>query len=687
MIFQVTKKKKLLAPEDVALEVSLFQSADTANRKDRIRAQRNYILYAPTDDWETWDSTSAEVLRSEGRTPNYYNFLQMYVEGNAGNFVLNKVDPEFVDRGDDNKQVQDALYALKGSFYSDKEHFDYSANHLSAVVNGCIAIGCEEVKIIRTINEPRGRIAFKSLPSISVIFDPNNLTDNIAGGSRDAWKRFYLTPRQMVDYFEDCTDDVRMRLRALAKDRPEYESRGTEFPIEKYWGGQYEVVEHYHIEKEYRHIAFDSRNMVRLPDSPHEFGSEDDWNFKDNWAKAQGFLLDPNAIQEIKVPSEALWVTTFCPDLGITFENRKDERQIIDRDGKAKLPFFTWSYITKNGKWTSLVDLGKNLQNDINLREQHKSKMFTKTPIGGKTYAHPMAFGDNDQKKQEFIRDFTDPSIPAFFDQDAPPNLRLIWNESGSQLNPAIMMDENQKMSMMDRILRLPLAMQGVSKSGGSGVLFGRQVIEGNIMQKVPSTTLEQYQNEKYTAWLSLAINLYAGKNRQEKEYNYNREFFQGKNKIVLNEFVGIDENGNDIVNNDLSVLTNVDVIISQSKDNDYMKQAKREVDIAYLQAMMPSPTNAGFRAIAEADLALNMDGLTPEQERDVLEMSKLVVEISKKSLMVQNMALDQQLNPQPMPQPGVPGMPSMPQPQGGGAPVQSNDPRVNDPRAELLKA
>ncbi|MCG7853710.1 MAG: hypothetical protein MIO92_14420, partial [Methanosarcinaceae archaeon] len=434
------------------------------------------------------------------------------------------------------------------------------------------------------------------------------------------------------------------------------------------WGGQYEVIEHYHIEVENAYVAYDRENSIRLPSTPYEFGSPEDWFGKNAWAESMGYKLNPSSIKEIIIPTETLWITTFCPDLGIVFENRKDERQIYDFEGKIKLPFHTWSYITKNGKCTSLVDLGKNMQNDINLREYHKTKMFTKTPIGGKTYIHPMAYGDDDRKFQDIVRDFTDSSIPVKLDADSPPNTRLIWTEAGSQINPAIFADEQSKMSMMDRILRLPLAMQGVGKSGTSGVLFGRQVIEGNMMQKVPSSTLEAYEHDKYESWSNLALKLYGGETQEEIEYNYNRSFTNTdtKERVVANEFVGIDENGEDIVVNKISNLKNVQVIISQSKDNDYMKQAKREVDIAYLTAMPESQTNAGYRAIVTADLAKNIDGITPQQKDDINEIEALAITMAKKQLVFQNAQLDVQImqmgnavqqmqNPQVPPAPGAP--------------------------------
>jgi len=298
---------------------------------------------------------------------------------------------------------------------------------------------------------------------------------------------------------------------------------------------------------------------------------------------------------------------------------------------------------------------------DINKREQQKSKILEQTPIGDKTVIHDLAFDGDDGKYQEMLRDFTDSSKPIRLSENAPLGTNLIDKIQGSQINPAIMQDESSKMSMMDRILRLPPAMQGLQgKSGVSGVLFGRQVIEGNVMQKVPSTTLEQYQNYKFEAWLGLAIKLYGGESQDEKEYNYNRRFRKADgSSVVANEFVGIDQNGQDIVVNDISQLKRVNVVISKSKDNDYAKQGKRETDVALLQAMVPSQTNSGIRAIVEADLAKNIDGMTTEQKELTDKMSELTVELAMKSLVLQNAQVDQQIQqlgqPQDTPPEGVP--------------------------------
>ena len=257
-----------------------------------------------------------------------------------------------------------------------------------------------------------------------------------------------------------------------------------------------------------------------------------------------------------------------------------------------------------------------------------------------------MAVGEDPNRIEEVVENFTDPSKPFILDKDAPPGMRLVETWNGPQLNPVLFQDEGMKINIMDKILRLPPAMQGQpGKSGETGVLFSRKVIEGSIMQTAPNEFLRDYQLQKFDAWVQLAIKIYGGSTEDERIANYNRVFMldDGK-KFIANAFVGVDESGNDIVVNDISKLKRVQVMVVEGKDNAYLKQAKRELDIAFLQAMPPTPTNAGFRAIAEADLVKNMDGITEDQKKQIEEMAELSISLAKMQLLAQVQQLQLQI-------------------------------------------
>lgn len=629
--------------------IQRYNDAKSNDYYDRKRGLENLSLYAPTSDWEVWSTHQAENLKNLDLPPNHYNFMQLYVEGSAGNFLINKIDPKFIDRSDDSIDNTETLDYLKRIYYSDKNFMKYNKSHREAIINGGIYRGIEEIKIVRTVDEPMGRISFESLAPTQVLFDPYNTTDNIARGSSECWKRFYLSPKQMAWLFPQMEPDIRRALLVLQQPNESYglNNMSNNYPEADVWGTRYEVIEYYYKKQTNKKIAIDKSTGTILPETDYEFGTENDFFAKLSWANEQGIDLQPENIATITTPTEELNVSIFCPSLALQIDDRPDERQLFDSNGEIMLPFFTWSFITKGGKSFGIVDLGKTMQTDLNKREAAKTKIITKTPINGKPWVHPLAYGEDENNKQKFINEYNDPTKPFVFDADAPPGLNLFGISQPSQLNPVIMQDETFKMVMMDKTLRLPPAMQGqMGKSAESGILHTRKVIEGNIMQKVPSETLEDYQNEKFRAWLQLAIKIYGGRNKEERMANLNRVFHTKDNeKFTVNKLVGFDQLNEPIVENDLSKLRNIDVIISANKDNDYMKQQRREVDIAFLQAMQPSPTNMGYRAIVEADLARNIDGIDEETLNQIEEMSKLSAELAKKQMMAKSIELDVQIN------------------------------------------
>jgi len=630
---------------DIQELIFIYNDIKSKHRSDTERAKENFLLYAPTGSYQAWNSSVLGMFAEEDRDPAHYNFMQMYVDGNAGNLFMNKVDPNFVDAGDDDVDTSDALEALKNAWYSDKALFRYDTQFLISVINGCIYQGVEEIKIVRTPDYPLGRIKFEAISPLMMLFDPDVVSDDIARASKRAWKRFYLTPKDIQAFFPDKAKLVEY---VVTQNLMSGDGRDAPtVPQSEIWGRKYEVVEYYHIVKEKGYIAYDIGNGVQLPNFDDvEFGSEGDFYKKLDWAVSQGFELHPQNIKEVEHPKEVLYVTTFVPALGIVLQHKKDERQISNHEGGVRLPFFAWSYIRKHGKPIGLIDIGKDMQKDLNKREVTKSKFIEKTPIGGKVFIHPMAVGEDPNRIEEVVENFTDPSKPFILDKDAPPGMRLVETWNGPQLNPVLFQDEGMKINIMDKILRLPPAMQGQpGKSGETGVLFSRKVIEGSIMQTAPNEFLRDYQLQKFDAWVQLAIKIYGGSTEDERIANYNRVFMldDGK-KFIANAFVGVDESGNDIVVNDISKLKRVQVMVVEGKDNAYLKQAKRELDIAFLQAMPPTPTNAGFRAIAEADLVKNMDGITEDQKKQIEEMAELSISLAKMQLLAQVQQLQLQI-------------------------------------------
>jgi hypothetical protein len=587
--------KKLL-PDEYSIRLNAYKSAKLSDKHDRDRGIRNMRAYLSLD-FDQWPDDVSEILRKEGQAPKTYNIIQKHVNGLAGNYIANWFDPKFVDREDDGKNITSTIYKVNRIYYADKDAFNYKSSAMRCIENGLIYRGVEELNIYRCPDEPRGRIRFENIRPDSIIFDPNNLTDNISRNSQECWKECWLTAGEAIQIFPHAKGEILQKLKEIAlKDASEGEKYDdttvahfiTEQPK---LGNKMRFIEHYHLEQERQPVCIDCLTGTVLPETEYELGSEEDFMQKQIWAAQKGITLDPEAMTVADKMIPVLYVTTFCEDLNAIVENRKDERQL-----NGHLPFYCWSYRMKYGKSCGAVDFVFDAQFDINAREAAKTKALTQTPINGKMWYHPEAFGGDDKKIEHFIETVNDSSIPIELDGDAPPNSygSLFGMMPGNQINSSVMADEPFKISLLDSIVNLPPAMQGFTeRSGESALLLGRKVIEGSVAHRLTSETILQHEKDKAVDWFIMATKIYGGRNEEEKLLNRGREFHSGGGeRIEINTVIGTDENGAEIVENDISELKRVDVIVSQAKENDYQKQAKLEVDAMILKTIPPTPTN-----------------------------------------------------------------------------------------------
>jgi hypothetical protein len=385
-----------------------------------------------------------------------------------------------------------------------------------------------------------------------------------------------------------------------------------------------------------------------------------------------GYQLQPEDITSTQRRYPVMYKCIFCPALGLVVDDRPDERQLVTEDGDCNLPFYLWSFIMKNGKMIGLVDIGLEAQRDINKRNNHITKIITESPIAGKMVIHPMAYGDNIQARDDMVDNASDVAKPMILDSEAPVGLtdRLVHIMPGTQVPNSLFAEENTKLDWLNRMLRLPMVLQGQSQHANqSGVLFGRQVIEANIMQMVPATSVRQHEHYKAQDWLRLGIQKYGGNTPMEREANYNRTFYsKTREPITANAITGVDENGSLMVENDLTKLQRADVIVSEAKENDYMKQAKREVDIAALQAMAPSETNFLARTCFEIDLMLGIETGDELQRQRLEEAAAISYDLARKTMQVKISQVDAALAPQQMPPQQPAGQPQVPQQTAGNS-------------------
>lgn len=685
----ITSNLKKLTPEDLAIETQDWKNARIADNTHRRRGIRNMMAYVGLDEGQ-WTRTMRANLKRDGRDPKTYNFIQMISRGHIGNQLMNAVDPKLLDREGDGVDTQEALDGMQKAYYANKEQYDYKASGISCFENGLAYRGVEELVIDRPSSNPRKwGIKFESLRPDLVILDPANLTDDISRKAKEAWKMSMLTPEQMLRHFDSKSDDI---LRAMVS---EDELRSRQFEelsldmfddIEgrKKMGNKHLCVEHLHLKEEKCVIEMAinplTGEFLEIPKTDCKLDSPEDIAQKQQWAVNQGFMLsDLGGIESVLLGDHGLprvkpirkvdykpilWLTTFCPDLGILLENRRDERQL---DGH--LPLYAWSFIQKWGISIGLADLLFDPQDDLNKREMAKSKVITQSLLNSKMWMSEDIIPDGSDKTLEEYTDQANDVSKPFITPSGMKGDSLFGVVSGGQVNQAIFQDIGEKADFLNRIGSLPPAMQGFAgNSAESGVAVGRRVIEGSIMNRLPMETWLQHENYKATDWFLMARKLYSGK------HNVNRTFQGGDAEPVeLNKIVGYYPDNSPILKNDVSKITRPEVLVLQSKENDYLKQAQREMDVAALQAIPPSPQSDPIRAAFECSLASRMDHTDDEEKEQVLkackkriDLANIQADVAIKAAELSLKNITAELNAAPAP-PGGPG--PTPMPPGGPPP------------------
>lgn len=690
---------KKLMPEETAFRIEQWKNAREARKQDRARFIRNkrVTIGIGFDQWRDIDAAS---LLEEGREPRQYNLITKYVHGISGNYILNSYDPKFIDREADNRDTFPALSRIGKIYLSDKSKYSYTASRNQCIFYGVQGGGVEEIRIYRDNKEPRGRIYYDPVRFDLIDFDPSNITDRISRKSKEAWKTHYLSFADMYRNYPWAEKDIRRALRKLKDGDSEVPDQYQETTIGMFEqdiasiGIKWRVIEHFHMEQEKVEITRDKQTGIELPDTGYDYGTAEDFMAKQVWAAEKGILLMPDNIQIVESYKPVLYVTTFCPDHGLLLENRKDERQF------GHLPFYVWAYGMHDGKCIGIPDIAYNAQDDINKRESAKTKIIAASPSTMKPFIHPLAYGTDIQKKENYLDNANDPSTPFEYDADCPPEFagKLIGFFQAGQIPTSILHDEQFKVTMLDDLANFNPVLQGrTERSGESGLHYGRKVMESLINHRYQLETLVQHEKDKAEDWFDLAIQHYGGRDEFEEIMNYNREFNggNGTEAITANDFLGTDMNGQPIVINKIKDLKNTDIIITQSKENDFQKQAKLETSAEIMRATVPTETNGIVLAAQNREFTSAVTYSDEEQKAVSMEAAELYYQIEKTraqtilagaqaelmGIQQQQMAAQQAMQGGG----GMGGAPAAPQmPGGGGAPPDMPQPQEGLPQERM---
>lgn len=615
----------------------IFRRMREADQVNRIRGIRNALAVANIEG-SAFSNSEIDQLNRNGQSVDGYSLLSKYLRGVAGVYLSNWYDPKF-SASSESKIPIDTMRMLEEVYVSDKDVNDYKSSSSQCIWDGLTYRGVEEIFIKRPVlSDPRTwSIGFRPIRAESIIFDPGNTHDRISRKSQRCVKFSYYSQQELEQIYPDKKTEIRDAEWKRIEENDFQDSRGIRDavldPEKRSRNNRFQCVEYYHIENEYTKTRIHTKTYTPIPDFGTKWGTEEDRVALIAWGAMNGVSVDENDIHTVEDVDPVLYVDVWIPELNVVLDSGKDERQL-----GGHLPFYAWSYFETMGTSIGLVDQLWGCARDFDAREKSKTKWIEKTPVD-KLVVDPKIVNNDSAKLHSLQQELSDGSKPIISDASLPIGAadRMIKMVKGGNIPQAILHDEAQKLNLMNDISGLTPALQGMTeRSGESGDLYGRKVIEGGIQQKYPMMSLQQHEHDKVSDWLKLVPKVYGG------PANYNRRFRKPGTRdfIMANEFLGYDDFGNPMVENDFSAIDRVEITIGKSSESDFMQQAMREDALRGMQYMQPSDTNGEIRAAIENSLALNMRFGSDEQKREVEAAveRRTLVEKLKSEAMIQNL-------------------------------------------------
>jgi len=582
----------------------------------RTRIIRNTVATMGIEGSSYTQEQRAYMLR-EGISPQDFTFLAKYTKGLAGSIINTWYQPRFVALEGSNISP-DMMAAVNSVYSSDKDLNSYKKTAMQTIYNGLVCIGIEEITVKREyISKPRTwTIGFEPLRPESIVFVTTDKAGRVSDNATEAYKYTYPTLQELEKIYPDKKNEI--KILSMQKESINNEKTSSVYdssldPYENIRNKKYQVVEYYHMENEKTTKNIYVPTWEEVPETLAEgpFADMVGELALQAWAAEKGIVLEKGDIVKIDEITPVLYVDVFVPDLDLILDTGKDERQI------GRLPFFAWSYMENNEIPIGVVDVIWATAQDMLKRETAKTKYITQVPLA-KPWVHPDIVGGDTTKLAKVIQEWNDPSKPIVVDSEVTPGIveRMMGIERGVEIPQAILRDESFKLALMDSLSGLTPSMQGsTERSGESGIMFQRKVLESTNQQRLPMLMLAEHEKQKASAWLKLSQKVYGGR------VNVNREVALPEDRGILriNEFVGYDTEGKEIILNDFSDLSRVDVVIGKAPETDFYRQATRANDLEALKTIRPSQTNSEVIAALENNLVLQMD-YANDKERAAIE-------------------------------------------------------------------
>ncbi len=452
----------------------------------------------------SWPKRERDALIAQGRHPVSFNVAEQKLQSLAGSIYSEKWDFDFLPMNLDENSL---TKGIKYWYYADKEQFNYSHSERKCLERGLIHAGYEEMSIDYSIRSTGG-IAFKSCLPGTVVPDPYWVTDDYKDW-RDAIQHAWMTPRQIMEYYETSDPQIVLAAKAIDLSGHKYETtddlekfRDREYGMPQ-WGDKYLVIQNRWLEK-----LKTTRLHAKMPDGEWfalPVGVEEE--------AVRAFVsmngLSWEDIKEFPYEDNILYLASVVPQLSqsaVLFKGKHDIQC-------GTIGLFPFTSVREMGMNKGIMEKMLDIQRTLNYRESKKDDIIASTASGA-VAANLDALPNGERDLANLKANKTRPDfvqgvhgnprdvLAAIPRGDVPPD---IWN------------DIAQLVDMFDRVSPVTPALEGAAQKGESGVLFEMRHAVTKLGTVILYDNWQQHLMNKAEAWYNQAQITYKGQYKQVK--------------------------------------------------------------------------------------------------------------------------------------------------------------------------
>ncbi len=628
-----------------------FRTVLLKGDRERRREAANHGMMDGTY-YRQWALDQGAIGRmvQEGRAPTTINIIKTPINQLVGSILSDRYEASFeADYGTPAEEAE-AIWELYADDTTllDRDFRGWKHELMVAIRDGFIFRGTVRLERDYTIN-PMGRVRLINIPPDKVMYDPDWTTTNI-NENKYIWTFTYMSAKQIQDRWgkrimKDGINVGQILANIEKRDAisgvgsapdqvvlpfdgsPEYRDAAdnTYLVINKYWLEQRKEVRIFDIEKAGFIDAIKPEDRERYVETARVVPKPD----------GSRYMLE-------LVEDERYWekVMTFCPY--ITTEAPLEEGDSdIQVGGYA---FCAWSCDHLMGHPNTPVDQLTDPQRTINKREAWITMIMGTSASNAKLIEEGIVTDPTQRRKIEqglntpgFVGWVKDGSlqqnrIKAFNEQQPPNNFMAANNQM-------------LKIAKEDLTPAVP-AVQGVSESGESGVLYQAKVAQALIGLVVNKGFLQKFLDELHNKWFVAAL----------QTYTYPMVVHGKKTGKV---FYLNTENGIQVPN-----ISRLNISTNEAADSQTRK-AGMVKDFIAVQQYIPGPAT---RQKLSETMIRNLQGIPVDQLNGILHVSELESMDMELTLALQVEGKKQQLQAMKSGQPApgqapaaAPGLPMAP--------------------------